>query len=587
MNKKTTKLLINYTTVLLFVVFALIRLFKLGQIPIALYWDELAIGVDAYSVSQTFKDIHGGNALQAIYPSYGDYKAPLPILLTAISVKLFGLSEFSVRLPFYLMSLIGVYAISQLIIVLLEKTKIQLNYLPRRQAGFSTKLLIYLTIMTTPWLFVFSRIGYESGMSLQLVAVALLFYVKGLLSRVTSNQSIKVANIFILLGGIIGALSVYTYVSVRYILPLFLIILFVAFWKDFWQKKYIVLASLVLFIVLQIPLFTSPLYKVSQEFRLSTASVINDHELLEKSANNILAEGGGFVARIKYHRYGYMAQAFVGNYIEHFGYEFLFIKGDGVTVGDANLRHHSGWGGEMLIVTAPLIILGLLWCIKNRKNPLSLIIIGWLLVAPLTASLPYEVPHASRGIYMVIPVMYLAILGVIYLAILFRKHTTLVISITVSLLIINFSFFLFDYFTQFSNRSAYAWQYPNKQIGLYTRNTPIPVKEEQHTTYNFIITEDYRLPILSILFYQPDLILDLQQQAIVTESDYDYFWMYGFLSRQQPRQVLYQYSSKKLEVDQLQDGTTYIVTPDEKYSEVEKEILYYPDGVTESLYIIN
>ena len=100
----------NWQSFLIALIIGLVILaefWQLGKNPVALYWDELAIGIDAYSVAQTGKDIYGHNRLQAIYPSYGDYKAPVAIWLTSLSVKFLGLSEFSVRLPFFLASLFG------------------------------------------------------------------------------------------------------------------------------------------------------------------------------------------------------------------------------------------------------------------------------------------------------------------------------------------------------------------------------------------------------------------------------------------------------------------------------------------------
>jgi len=57
--------------------------------PPAREWAEVAIGVEAYSISQTGKEVLGKSWLQAIYPSYGDYKAPVPIRLVSIFTKLF------------------------------------------------------------------------------------------------------------------------------------------------------------------------------------------------------------------------------------------------------------------------------------------------------------------------------------------------------------------------------------------------------------------------------------------------------------------------------------------------------------------
>src|SRR3989344_9167438 len=73
-----------------------IRLVGIGSTPAGLNVDEIAIGFDAYSILKTGRDMNG-IFMPLSFPSLGDYKPPLYIYLTSISIVLFGLSEFSVR----------------------------------------------------------------------------------------------------------------------------------------------------------------------------------------------------------------------------------------------------------------------------------------------------------------------------------------------------------------------------------------------------------------------------------------------------------------------------------------------------------
>jgi 4-amino-4-deoxy-L-arabinose transferase-like glycosyltransferase len=76
---------------IVFVLTVLLRFYQLGQNPVSLYWDEAAIAVDAYSISQTGRDMNNHHWLQPVLGSYGDFKAPVLIWLTSISVKFFGM----------------------------------------------------------------------------------------------------------------------------------------------------------------------------------------------------------------------------------------------------------------------------------------------------------------------------------------------------------------------------------------------------------------------------------------------------------------------------------------------------------------
>src|SRR3990172_2793629 len=77
----------------------LLRFYALGQNPPALYWDEASLGYNGYTIVTSLKDEHGEFLPIARFAAFGDYKPPGYIYAAAASIKLFGLNEFSVRLP--------------------------------------------------------------------------------------------------------------------------------------------------------------------------------------------------------------------------------------------------------------------------------------------------------------------------------------------------------------------------------------------------------------------------------------------------------------------------------------------------------
>jgi len=62
---------------LLIILGILARLWQFGQVPNSLYWDEIAIGLDARALIQTGRDLSGQFWLQTLFVSYGDFKAPV------------------------------------------------------------------------------------------------------------------------------------------------------------------------------------------------------------------------------------------------------------------------------------------------------------------------------------------------------------------------------------------------------------------------------------------------------------------------------------------------------------------------------
>lgn len=83
--------------VVVFLAFVL-RFYQLGSNPPSLYWDEASLGYNAFSIATTLRDEHGEFLPLTRFIAFGDYKAPGYIYAAAAAVKLFGLSELTVRL---------------------------------------------------------------------------------------------------------------------------------------------------------------------------------------------------------------------------------------------------------------------------------------------------------------------------------------------------------------------------------------------------------------------------------------------------------------------------------------------------------
>lgn len=71
--------------------------FRISQSPPALNWDEVAIGWNAKTIWELHIDEYG-TRFPISFRSFGDYKSPLYIYLTAPVVGIFGSNETSVRL---------------------------------------------------------------------------------------------------------------------------------------------------------------------------------------------------------------------------------------------------------------------------------------------------------------------------------------------------------------------------------------------------------------------------------------------------------------------------------------------------------
>lgn len=153
MYKKTLLIIVILLT-------AFLRIYKLGSVPSGMYVDETVIGYNAYSLALTGADEYGMK-WPVFIKSFGVYPAPLYTYLTIIPVRIFGLNNFSVRL---------LSALSGIFIVLL-------TFLIFRELKFKfiEQLVATTLVGFSPWMILMSRTGTEGHLSLLFGTMAVFF----------------------------------------------------------------------------------------------------------------------------------------------------------------------------------------------------------------------------------------------------------------------------------------------------------------------------------------------------------------------------------------------------------------------------
>jgi 4-amino-4-deoxy-L-arabinose transferase-like glycosyltransferase len=87
---------------------------------------------------------------------------------------------------------------------------------------------------------------------------------------------------------------------------------------------------------------------------------------------------------------------FTGNLFIHFGPVFLLL------IGDLNMRQGTGFGGVLLLASAPAILFGVVACWRHRGDVLARFALVGILLAPIPADMTREgIPHAARTATMV------------------------------------------------------------------------------------------------------------------------------------------------------------------------------------------
>lgn len=426
---------------------AFLRLYKLGNVPNGLYIDEVAIGVDALSLATTGRDMHGGPWLTTVFPSYGDYKLPVYIWITAMSVRLFGATDFAVRLPSAIAgigTIVLVYALA-------------LNLFVKEKHVKLIAILSAVMVAIMPWSILFSRTGFEAH-----VGQAFL-----LASAWIALRAHKHPWLFVL-SSVLGAIAVYSYFSVRFVFPVILVgILLFQIEKKHWKQQVMYcIGCLALFGLLVLPMANSPYYTAMQSLRFSTKNILNSTSFVAET--NRLRELGGndMISRLMYHRNVFMVKELFRHLADHVNFSYLFVSGD------TNLRHGTGETGIFLFGMLPLFVVGLFTLARKHKK-LSCMLLLWYVAALLPASVPYDTPHALRSLNAL--GVFGLILGVGTAEMTVKLwHGSVVKKFLLASFVVLFGFnflsFWHDYTNHYPQRSAAAWAETRKELGLFIRD---------------------------------------------------------------------------------------------------------------------
>ncbi len=436
-----------------------LRFIFLGRIPWGLYWDEAAMYVGIKSLLATGKDMHGLPWHQLIFPSYGDYKAPVYLWFAWLIARLFGLSEFSLRLTSALAGSLTVFLAGLISLKLLELGKQKLS----RNLKIFTFLSVALVVAFSPWGFMFSRTAFEGHLSQFFLALAV--YLLLLFEPLD-----KLRRFWLVPAWFFGVLSIYTYYSTRYVwLVVALVVMGIKFVQAKKKSGLAYLISTILLVVFSllalVPLKNSPFYNASQNLRFSTSSIIdakNTQKRVIKSNQYRQLAGDTKLDRVFFHRDLLLLDDLGENLSANLSLNNLFLSGD------SNLRHGTGFFGLFLISFLPFFFIGLYRLAKNNKLSLLLLLIWWL-VALLPASVPNEVPHALRSLNALVPLSLIIGFGLAvgfdYLAKKEKRFQTHLFTLSLSLvLIFNFGYFVNYYFKHYPLASASSWQVGYKEL---------------------------------------------------------------------------------------------------------------------------
>lgn len=518
--KKTKQVLF-----LIFFVALILRLFKLDIIPPSISWDEAAVGYNAYSIANFGRDEYG-KVFPLYFKSFGDDKRPVHVYFSATFVKLFGLSEFSVRFSSALFGILNVALIFYLGKILFKKEEIG--------------LIAAFLMAISPYAIQFSRFNHELNFALFFFMMALILFFLSLEKR----------NYLIPFSFLSFGICILSYHSSLIVVPLIIILLIIFYYKNLLVKsRYFFMGVGILSIIAILILFNKPLLGGARIKQNSLQDIDTRSMWIYQVTKNDPLSKVEFVIR---------------QYLSHFHFKYLFISGD------SNTRHSSQAVGEFYLIDSIFLLAGIFYIFQQKKKTMFLTFF-WALLAPLPASLVVGAPHAARAMFMMGSWHLIAALGFYFLLSKFKNFRIRWIFLGLSGLI--YTFFLISYlnyyFGQYSKKSATEWQYGMKQIVEFVKANP------QYS--HIFMTEERAQPYIFFLFHLQTPLPDYLNSVVFNKFKSRDYSLISYFDK-------YYFGGWDPIESKPDEGILYIVTPSQygglkyrtDFNVVEK--VYYPDG---------
>lgn len=460
-------------TVFLIIILALgffLRTYQLGGIPVGFHRDEAYLGYNAYSILKTGRDITGHFLplnLESFLNSPAGYSyASIPF------VALLGLNEFSVR---FASAFFG--SITIILVFLLVK-KLFKNYAYNNQLA----LLSAFSLSISPWHINLSRVATENVLVVFFISLGTLLYLYWI-----DKQKIY----FLLTAFASFGITLTIYQAPRAFLPLFLPLLFILYNKRPYVKKMLlpVLMYLVIIIVPLMLILSS--HSLSQRIRMlsifqnpGTQMVLNEQIREDGTAANRL------ITRIFHNKAINYSATFLQNYSKHFSYDFLFT--------DSGLpdRYRVPQMGLLYLLDFPLIIFGLIKLINKEKKG-ALLLIGWVLLAPVGSALTFDdIPNLQRTLIIFPALSIITAFGLLefWKTIKHIKFGYFIKILLVSVIFYSFLFYMHQYYVhQIAHRPWYRQEGYKQMVAKVNELLPGYKKA--------VITDSESSPEIFFLFY--------------------------------------------------------------------------------------
>lgn len=478
---------------LLIICFAIfLRLFMIESVPPAMYGDELTMVYDVHSILNTGYD-QTGKFLPLNFTmgdnrpvGYGYFSLPF--------VAIFGMNSLGIR-ALSILSGIGIVLVMFLIGRKLFSKEVGLV-----AAGIAS---------VSPWDISLSRGGFETHFALFLSSLGIYFFL-------LASQRSK----FYIFSAFVFAISMHTYSTFKLMVPLMIILLmwYVGFKNIFINlKRHIIISVIsISFLLIAVSLIGIQALVLNSETRFATLNIFSQEELktnIITSVNKDVLDSNlpSLIAKVFHNKIFEYWDVLIKQYLSNFSVDFLFLNGD------LNPRHNMALMGQFYLIEIVTIFFGIIFLIKERLNKLLLLLLIWVGLAAIPATLLMQT-HALRGSFMMPALILLSALGLTYI---FRYKGNVAMNLlkilVIMVFLLQFIAFIERTFFVSPNQFSRFWSYPAKLAAQEAINSS--------DQYDYIILSakidnvEFAYPVYAQI--DPKLVLD-QNKKQTTLGNYTF-----------------------------------------------------------------
>jgi 4-amino-4-deoxy-L-arabinose transferase-like glycosyltransferase len=404
----------------IFLLALVLRIYQLGEFPYGFHVDEAKVAWNALSILKTGHDDQN-QIMPLYYNSIGDFRPSGIFYITVPSIAIFGRTEFATRFPVALFGALLIFPLYFLVEILDKNKKLKLK-------SINTGHIAAFLLAISPWSIDLSRATNEAVISTFFAALSLCFFIKLIKSK---KQKFGIFTITSLL------ISYLFYHAIRFLGPIFLVTTFCFYLKEIKNKRIRNWGIVCIIFSVILTLY----FGISQNglARLDQTSIFKDVDTIyqiqrihsEDTAKNL------FTIIFDNKLISYF-DTFASEYGKYFSEGFL-TGPDG-----RPYRFATPGVGAITYVEVILLIVGLIQTIRGKKNFLPLLL---LILAPLPAAVTSEdAPNLSRAFTMLPFLIILEAQGLEMIFLISKKFKKQIIIGSLSLLVLNSSYFLYMYF---------------------------------------------------------------------------------------------------------------------------------------------